>query len=549
MLDLDFDPDSSRAELAPARALLTPTWVAALALLVANDHWLKGSGLVPGALTGKLSDFAGMIVAPVLLASLLRVRSRRALALCHVAVAAVFAGIQLSPAFASQWSALMGLVGHPWAITCDPTDLIALPFLLVSWTLLVPEMDRGKPALVPIQRTAVATSSVFGLWSMVATSEDSGIDPDGEWYFDVYGHVYVNNANDFEISLHIRPLRDDLDVDCNEVSLDPGRLLTQDAFGDAEHWELPGRTNVAIEFGANFNCGAAMIAGEGIPPVIVFASRTAYAPQWFSGQTFADGELGAAGMAVEFGDAGGEWVGGEMIRFTPKTAAPELPQECEATDAESRLDWPTSVPSRDVELLELSEGVDGCFELLVQQLDSVAGEITSFGAPFPFYLCAPAATVPLTAGERLHFAQSYGAGNVRELSVTLLDYETLDTAVSDSGVPLRTIRYTRGSNDLDSLSLELSHSVSGVPAFGCPWMVEDGCATVERPTDLAVGGVGFLEPGVAMELDSEDGGAAIAQTVVLSWARERAVVDGQCAPGAQQLRYDLDYAIIEEPAL
>ena len=74
--------DPRRDELAPARALLTPTWVAALALLVANDHWLKGSGMLPGVVTGKLSDFAGMIVAPVLLAALLRVRSKRALALC-----------------------------------------------------------------------------------------------------------------------------------------------------------------------------------------------------------------------------------------------------------------------------------------------------------------------------------------------------------------------------------------------------------------------------------------------------------------------------------
>ena len=164
------DTDSRHDELAPARALLTPTWVFALALLVANDHWLKGSGLLPGVLTGKLSDFAGMIVAPVLLAALLRVRTRRALALCHVAVAVVFAGIQLSTEFAAQWSALMGLVGYPWVITCDPTDLIALPFLLLSWTLLVPEMDPSKPALVPIQRTAVGALSVFGLWSTVATS-------------------------------------------------------------------------------------------------------------------------------------------------------------------------------------------------------------------------------------------------------------------------------------------------------------------------------------------------------------------------------------------
>src|SRR5690606_7865931 len=82
MFDLS-KPFDTKTALRPARALLTPTWIGALLLLVANDHWLKGSGMVPGVLTGKLSDFAGMLVAPTLLAALLSplpgVRTRRAL--------------------------------------------------------------------------------------------------------------------------------------------------------------------------------------------------------------------------------------------------------------------------------------------------------------------------------------------------------------------------------------------------------------------------------------------------------------------------------------
>jgi hypothetical protein len=58
----------TRPELHPARALLTPTWLLALVVLALNDHLLKGAGLLPGAVTGKLSDLAGMLVAPVLLA-------------------------------------------------------------------------------------------------------------------------------------------------------------------------------------------------------------------------------------------------------------------------------------------------------------------------------------------------------------------------------------------------------------------------------------------------------------------------------------------------
>ena len=44
--------------------LLHPVFWAALTILVLNDHLLKGAGLVPALLTGKLSDFAGLIVAP-----------------------------------------------------------------------------------------------------------------------------------------------------------------------------------------------------------------------------------------------------------------------------------------------------------------------------------------------------------------------------------------------------------------------------------------------------------------------------------------------------
>lgn len=537
------DTDSRRDELAPARALLTPTWVFALALLVANDHWLKGSGLLPGVLTGKLSDFAGMIVAPVLLAALLRVRTRRALALCHVAVAVVFAGIQLSTEFAAQWSALMGLVGYPWVITCDPTDLIALPFLLLSWTLLVPEMDPSKPALVPIQRTAVGALSVFGLWSTVATSEgSSGIDPDDEWYEDVTGHLYVNNANDFTIALHIRQLRNELAIDCDEISLDPARLLTQDAFDEAVHWELPAFTNVAIEF-SQAGCNAAMIAGEGIAPTIVFVDDIG-STSWFPGQTFDTASLGSQGMAIRFGDNGGEWIGGEMIRFTPKTSTPELPAECEAPVGESRLDWPQSVPTRDIELVAIEEGVDGCFELTVQELNLFAGEIQPVGAPYPFYLCAP--TVPFVAGERLEMWETIGGHGDRELAITLLDAETLQMAISDTGAPVRRIRYLRGGHDPQFIGPAINRELVAVPAFSCPWLVEEGCAMVERPTAVAIDGENqFLEPGVPVEL--VEGPALL--TATLSFARERAIVDPICAEGSTRLFYDIDFIVMEEPAL
>jgi hypothetical protein len=563
MLFLDHDAHPARkpransespTELWPARALLTPTWIGALALLVANDHWLKGSGLLPGVLTGKLSDFAGMMVAPVLLATVLGVRSRGALLACHVAVAAVFTGIQLSTGFAAQWSWLMGMFGHPWTITCDPTDLIALPFLLLSWKLLVPQMDPELPALVPVQRTAVGALSVFGLWSTVATSDlDQGFDPDAGWYEDVAGHLFINNANDFDIALHIRPLRDDVVLDCVQVATDPGRLLDEAAFGEAEHWVLPARTNVAIELSEN-ECSAVWVAGEGIEPSILFVEDLGWESQrWFPGQSFDPSSLGADGLAIQF-DAEGRstWLGNTQLRFSPRTDTLEQPASCEQPSTELRFDWPLVVPVHDVLVLGVEFGVDGCFELELQDMymgDSQNGEPGQpepISAPYGFYLCAPAAAVPFTAGELLRFVEYNGSIGQRMLSVTLLD-ATLQAQVTDAGVAVRHVSYVRGANETELLGAAIGRTLVAVDHVTCPWMIEsDGCASVERTVDLAVtGGQSFLEPGKAVGYGDEASG--MLHTAVLGYARQLAVVDPACADGSMQLRYDLDLAIIDEP--
>jgi hypothetical protein len=50
--------------------LASPGFTGAVALLVLNDHVLKR--WVPGAITGKLSDFAGIVVVAVLLRCVVR---------------------------------------------------------------------------------------------------------------------------------------------------------------------------------------------------------------------------------------------------------------------------------------------------------------------------------------------------------------------------------------------------------------------------------------------------------------------------------------------
>jgi hypothetical protein len=539
--------EPSRAQpIAPARALLSPPWLLALALLLANDHWLKGAGLIPELLTGKLSDFAGMIVAPVLLAVVLGVRTRRALAGCHVAVGLVFAGIQLSPGFAALWTAATGLLGYPWAITCDPSDLLALPCLGLSWALLVPHMDPERSPLSPLRRSAVAGLCVLGLWSSLATTEGPEFEP---VYEPVFGSLYINNTNDQDLALFIRNLREDLEVDCEAVATDPGRLLSSAAFDEAEHWLLPPRTNVSLQFRRQ-PCDAVWIAGEGIAPTIIFIDDLqAYPSQSWPGSTDSSAELDEIGLGLHFeGEGTATWIGGEDIRFTPRDDAPAQPDSCESLGGSERIDW-SEITTEPTQILAVEGGPDGCFELLLQDLFTIADQVLPDGDPHPWYLCAPAAAVPFVVDEVIELRETTGGG-ARELEITLLDPDTLDPATDAEGVLVRRVRALHGGNDPAFIGPAFGRELEGVPASACAFVLEPGCAMAERHGQLQV--TGSQEPlpiGAPVAFADAPGSGAKLRTVVLARVRERAIVDPLCSSGAQLLEWDIDVALIEEPLI
>ncbi|MDO3701188.1 hypothetical protein Q3W71_05775 [Micromonospora sp. C28SCA-DRY-2] len=106
------DPNPQR-DGAPATLawLGHPTTVAALVLLVVNDHLLKPA--FPGLLTGKLSDVAGLVLAPPLVAVLLtllapRLPARTAAVAGLGLVAASFTAVKSSGYVAAGASALRG---------------------------------------------------------------------------------------------------------------------------------------------------------------------------------------------------------------------------------------------------------------------------------------------------------------------------------------------------------------------------------------------------------------------------------------------------------
>jgi hypothetical protein len=140
-----------------ADALLHPFALAAVAALILNDHVAKQ--LWPGLLTGKVSDFAGMMFFPLLLvgtwevAVVLRGRtlevSPTPIVAATLATGVVFILVKTSALGAAslgwglglgQWLAqLLGVIAgapvppiSPVVVVRDPSDLIALPALAVA---------------------------------------------------------------------------------------------------------------------------------------------------------------------------------------------------------------------------------------------------------------------------------------------------------------------------------------------------------------------------------------------------------------------------------
>jgi hypothetical protein len=138
----------------PGAWLLHPIALVAVALLIVNDRVLKGA--FDSWWTGKLSDFAGMIVFPLFCCAVYdwirsisgaapRHLGRVALGTC-IATGLVFSAINVSPVVSELYTdvlkAIWGAVpsGLPRIVpshTLDPTDLVALPALILAWWLVV----------------------------------------------------------------------------------------------------------------------------------------------------------------------------------------------------------------------------------------------------------------------------------------------------------------------------------------------------------------------------------------------------------------------------
>lgn len=129
--------------------------------MVANDHWLKAAA--PGWVTGKVSDVAGLVLAPLVLQAAWELAlhlvgrpwgpSVRTGVGAALLVGAVFAAINLMVPAADAYRVILGVVQWPFAAIAslvgsgtvppfrqvtfvrDPGDLVTMPALLLPIAL------------------------------------------------------------------------------------------------------------------------------------------------------------------------------------------------------------------------------------------------------------------------------------------------------------------------------------------------------------------------------------------------------------------------------
>lgn len=153
------------------RVLASPGAVLALVVLALNDHVLKQAW--PGWVTGKLSDVAGLVIAPLLLAAVLAaLRIRRSLPVAIAMTGVGFVVVKASADGAAVANAVWSL-GFPTAMRADVTDLLALPALGAAWWL--DATVRRRPATGWRRSVAMAVGMAVlpvGVLATAATSCD-----------------------------------------------------------------------------------------------------------------------------------------------------------------------------------------------------------------------------------------------------------------------------------------------------------------------------------------------------------------------------------------
>jgi hypothetical protein len=262
------------------KAAFRPLWWSALVTLALNDHALKGSGLLPGWLTGKLSDFAGLVVAPVLVAVAVGARSRRAAAAIVLAVGSGFTALKLSRTLADGFEAPFLALGVPCRLWTDPTDLVALLVLPFVYELLARAdvVDAGRS---PRRQASWLDSLGVALGGLACMATSIAENP--------RGIGFVVNATHEDLRISMREAADSLD--CTLLATNPQAAIAGVGLKQGTCNDTPPREGVVIRTPPSLPCGFVVLSTPGLPPTALFWTNLEERSLAFTSTPDADGDV------------------------------------------------------------------------------------------------------------------------------------------------------------------------------------------------------------------------------------------------------------------
>lgn len=416
----------------PRGALLHPAFLAAVVLLVVNDHVLKGSGLLPAAVTGKLSDVAGLVVAPVAVGALTGVRGELGRRVLVGVVGVAFAITELSQSSADALAHLLASLGVVRArLVADPTDLWALAVLPLPYALL----GAGR---APASRVAPRVSLGVALLACVASPSP----PPPSWN----AFAYLVNRTGAAVDVRVAWTAASPDCAALASALPAGitlsRVVDPAIFGDAITFHLDPGATVPIDetnaraavgttrFGGDAGgrdagargmraCELVLLRTEGAPDRVVLVSTSSS----FRVGTHVDDPPTPARAVQLRQDAGiASWsVGADLP--SADTTAENAPSTCHSDRAPMAF---SGLAGRTGTLGAVDVGADGCLDA---RLD------TPSGASHLFLCGIPASMLPFTVGDTIGVA-SADAGHLRvaTLGSAVARTLTIEGPVAPSGI-------------------------------------------------------------------------------------------------------------------
>lgn len=360
-------------------------WWVALVVLVSNDHFLKHVNLLPEVLTGKLSDFAGLVVAPVLVVFALRLRRIETRFVAFALVGGVFAAIKLSVPAALLLEQLTAQIGFGWTILVDPTDLIALAALPFAWRMLTPTSHYDRVPTLAMTRAGIVLGGVACLASGGP--------------FNYSTAAWLHNRTEEPIVVRVRAV--DATLDCDALRGRETRALGPDAFGEVTVYDvaadevlpLTGRALArpgSIEASQGpvqtqpVRCEAALVQIDDEPFQLVFWDEltTISVPRTLEDP---DDDMDLSGRILVDDEDDQRYVEVGAGLLVAPIEDPIEPSACPPALFD-RFEWTALRDRIDDEIVDIIVGSDGCLGIdFAQQPDRL-------------YLCVPVDEFPLEPG-------------------------------------------------------------------------------------------------------------------------------------------------------